>query len=194
MYRLHSMVKYGCDRGFWLAGEDTFQCEATGCWEPNALPKVSSISHDDKVVMSMLTNICSQCIDENLISSWGEGQGGAASLWAVLVGVVTATALVSTVSAVCGVVVCRTRQQRRSAQHVWMMMMMTGICRSLGHAPAPHWSTHVTAAPSVQTHNNNNVVGGAKPGSGSGQPGDRMALMTISDQVTRGMSIIRVML
>ena len=55
----------------------------------------------------------SQCIDENLISSWGEGQGGAASLWAVLVGVVTATALVSTVSAVCGVVVCRTRQQRR---------------------------------------------------------------------------------
>ena len=57
----------------------------------------------------------SQCIDENLISSWGEGQGGAASLWAVLVGVVTATALVSTVSAVCGVVVCRTRQQRRWA-------------------------------------------------------------------------------
>lgn len=39
-YRLHSIVKYGCDRGFWLAGEDTFQCEATGCWEPNALPKV----------------------------------------------------------------------------------------------------------------------------------------------------------
>ena len=41
-YRLHSIVKYGCDRGFWLAGEDTFQCEATGCWEPNALPKVSA--------------------------------------------------------------------------------------------------------------------------------------------------------
>ena len=43
-YRLHSIVKYGCDRGFWLAGEDTFQCEATGCWEPNALPKVRLFS------------------------------------------------------------------------------------------------------------------------------------------------------
>ena len=38
-------------------GEDTFQCEATGCWEPNALPK---------------------CIDKDLISSWG-GEGGPGS-------------------------------------------------------------------------------------------------------------------
>ena len=41
--------------------------------------------------------------------------------------------------------------------------------------------------PTVQTHNNNNnnsLVGGAKPGSVAGQPGDRMALMTFSDQVT----------
>ena len=47
-YRLHSIVKYGCDRGFWLAGEDTFQCEATGCWEPNALPKVRLWPHVSK--------------------------------------------------------------------------------------------------------------------------------------------------
>ena len=36
-----------------MAGEDTFQCEATGCWEPNALPK---------------------CIDENMIGSWDAGK------------------------------------------------------------------------------------------------------------------------
>ena len=70
---------------------------------------------DSRHYLDFTTCFHSQCIDENLISSWGEGQGGAASLWAVLVGVVTATALVSTVSAVCGVVVCRTRQQRRWA-------------------------------------------------------------------------------
>ena len=42
---------------YYSPGEDTFQCEATGCWEPNALPK---------------------CIDKDLISSWG-GEGGPGS-------------------------------------------------------------------------------------------------------------------
>ncbi|XP_023343359.1 sushi, von Willebrand factor type A, EGF and pentraxin domain-containing protein 1 [Eurytemora carolleeae] len=54
LYRLHSIIKYGCDRGFWMAGVDTMQCQATGCWEPNALPK---------------------CIDENLLSTWSEVKG-----------------------------------------------------------------------------------------------------------------------
>ena len=37
-----------------MAGVDTMQCQATGCWEPNALPK---------------------CIDENLLSTWSEVKG-----------------------------------------------------------------------------------------------------------------------
>ena len=42
----------------------------------------------------------------------------------------------------------------------------------------------MTPTVTSQNNNNNNVVGGAKPGSGAGQPGDRLALMTFSDQVT----------
>jgi hypothetical protein len=38
-------------RGFWMSGVDTMQCQATGCWEPNALPR---------------------CIDDNLLSTWRE--------------------------------------------------------------------------------------------------------------------------
>ena len=126
-YRLHSIVKYGCDRGFWMAGEDTFQCQATGCWEPNALPK---------------------CIDENLISSWDPAAGAGTSLWAVLISVCVATAIISTITAVCGVMACRKR-------------------RTLTHTPAPHWSTHVTVTPTITSHagnnNNNNNNNGAKP-------------------------------
>ena len=122
-YRLHSIVKYGCDRGFWMAGEDTFQCQATGCWEPNALPK---------------------CIDENLISSWDPASGAGTSLWAVLISVCVATAIISTLTAVCGVMACRKR-------------------RTLTHTPAPHWSTHVTVTPTIASHANNNNTG-AKPG------------------------------
>ena len=121
-YRLHSIVKYGCDRGFWMAGEDTFQCQATGCWEPNALPK---------------------CIDENLISSWDPASGAGTSLWAVLISVCVATAIISTLTAVCGVMACRKR-------------------RTLTHTPAPHWSTHVTVTPTITSHANNNN-NGAKP-------------------------------
>ena len=126
-----------------MLGEDTFQCQATGCWEPNALPK---------------------CIDENMISSWDHRGAGASSLWAVLVSVIVVTAVVSTISAVCGVLVCKRR-------------------RTLSHNPVPHWSTHVTVTPTVSNpnHNNNNnnntMSAGAKPN------GDRMTLMAYSDQV-----------
>ena len=112
-----------------MAGEDTFQCQATGCWEPNALPK---------------------CIDEDLISSsWDPASSSSPSLWAVLVSVCGATALVSTLTAVCGVMACRKR-------------------RTLTQTPAPHWSTHVTVTPTLttlNTHsaNNNNNNNGAKP-------------------------------
>jgi hypothetical protein len=34
-----------------MSGVDTMQCQATGCWEPNALPR---------------------CIDDNLLSTWRE--------------------------------------------------------------------------------------------------------------------------
>ena len=45
--------------------------------------------------------------------------------------------------------------------------------------------------PNVQSHNNNNnVVGGAKPVSAAGQPGDRMALMTYSDQVSSSCTVM----
>ena len=71
-YRLHSIIKYGCDRGYWMAGVDTMQCKATGCWEPNALPK---------------------CIDENLLSTWSEEAGGV-SLMAVLISICVATAVI----------------------------------------------------------------------------------------------------
>ena len=54
--------------------------------------------------------------------------------WTVLVGVVAATALLSALTAGCGVVVCR-RGRGRGHQP--------------GHAPAPHWSTHVTVTPTV---------------------------------------------
>ena len=124
------MFQYGCDRGFWMAGEDTFQCQATGCWEPNALPK---------------------CIDEDLISSsWDPASSSGPSLGAVLVSVCGATALVSTLTAVCGVMACRKR-------------------RTLTQTPAPHWSTHVTVTPTLTTlnthsaNNNNNNNNGAKP-------------------------------
>ena len=49
-------------------------------------------------------------------------------------GVVAATALLSALTAGCGVVVCR-RGRGRGHQP--------------GHAPAPHWSTHVTVTPTV---------------------------------------------
>ena len=111
-----------------MAGEDTFQCQATGCWEPNALPK---------------------CIDEDLISSsWDPASSSSPSLWAVLVSVCGATALVSTLTAVCGVMACRKR-------------------RTLTATPAPHWSTHVTVTPTLTTlnsHGANNNNNGAKPG------------------------------
>ena len=110
-----------------MAGEDTFQCQATGCWEPNALPK---------------------CIDEDLISSsWDPASSSSPSLWAVLVSVCGATALVSTLTAVCGVMACRKR-------------------RTLTATPAPHWSTHVTVTPTLTTLNSHgaNNNNGAKPG------------------------------
>jgi len=88
LYRLHSIIKYGCDRGFWMAGVDTMQCQATGCWEPNALPK---------------------CIDENLLETWSEEAGGV-SLIALLLIVCGALLLISVVTAVCGVVACRRKR------------------------------------------------------------------------------------
>ena len=109
-----------------MAGEATFQCQATGCWEPNALPK---------------------CIDEDLISSsWDPASSSGPGLWAVLVSVCGATALVSTLTAVCGVMACRKRRTQ---------------------TPAPHWSTHVTVTPTLTTLNSqgaNNNNNGAKPG------------------------------
>jgi len=88
-YRLHTIIKYGCDRGFYLAGQDTMQCQATGCWEPNALPR---------------------CIDENLLKSqWSEETGGV-SLIALLLSVCGVLVLVSIITAVCGVLACRKKR------------------------------------------------------------------------------------
>ena len=152
-YRLHSIIKYGCDRGYWMAGVDTMQCKATGCWEPNALPK---------------------CIDENLLSTWSEEAGGV-SLMAVLISICVATAVISAIMAVCGVMACRRKRAPPPS------------------APA-HWSTHVTVTPDCRNGNSssssNNTRESSMPSqSSNGQHrvpsasnGDRVALIAFADQ------------
>jgi len=71
-----------------MAGIDTIQCQATGCWEPNAMPR---------------------CIDENLLNTWSE-ESSSVSLVAVLVSVCAATLVISAVMAVCGVMACRRKR------------------------------------------------------------------------------------
>lgn len=113
-YRLHSIIKYGCDRGFWMAGVDTMQCKASGCWEPNALPK---------------------CIDEDLLSTWSEEAGGV-SLMAVLISICVGTAVISAIMAVCGVMACRRkRAPPPSAPAHWSThVTVTPECRSTASA------------------------------------------------------------
>ena len=151
-YRLHSIIKYGCDRGYWMAGVDTMQCKATGCWEPNALPK---------------------CIDENLLSTWSEEAGGV-SLMAVLIAICVATAVISAIMAVCGVMACRRKRAPPPS------------------APA-HWSTHVTVTPdcrngnSVPSTNPRDTSMPSQPSNGQHRlpttsNGDRVALIAFADQ------------
>jgi len=140
-YRLHSIVKYGCDRGFWMAGVDTFQCQATGCWEPNALPK---------------------CIDENLLSTWSEETGGT-SLWAVLLSVCGATAVVSAIMAICGVLACRRKRTPPPS------------------APA-HWSTHVTVTPDCRTTGRESSAKQPQQNMQQTENIDRVALIAFADQ------------
>ena len=68
-----------------MAGVDTIKCQATGCWEPNALPR---------------------CIDESLLDMWSE-EASSVSLVAVLVSICAATIVISAVMAICGVMACR---------------------------------------------------------------------------------------
>ena len=136
-----------------MAGVDTMQCKATGCWEPNALPK---------------------CIDENLLSTWSEEAGGV-SLMAVLISICVATAVISAIMAVCGVMACRRKRAPPPS------------------APA-HWSTHVTVTPDCRNGNSssssNNTRESSMPSqSSNGQHrvpsasnGDRVALIAFADQ------------
>ena len=102
-----------------------------------------------------------------MISSWDHGGAGSTSLWAVLVSVIVVTAVVSTISAVCGVLVCKRR-------------------RTSSHNPVPHWSTHVTVTPTItnpnNNNNNNNNNNSLSNGAKLNGHGDRMTLMAYSDQ------------